>query len=200
MIDPESQQIIEKIAKKQTRGTTVLWEDAAQAASMKVCEAVKAGKFQGGLVEFQHWTATVAKLTIIDLIRKEKKFSLVSLDRNISGTNLPLVETIADRLDLMDALERADLILRIRNIVLNLDRRFPKKQFLYLYKELSKGKKITQIAQEQGITQGAMSKRKLELIKLIAQELGLFKIENVKKQMKNEPRPRKMRQRSQQKW
>lgn len=199
MIDPESRVIIEKIAKKQTRGTKILWEDAAQAACMKVWEAVQAGKFQGGSVEFQHWAATVAKYTIIDLVRKENKFSLISLDRNIPGTDVPLIDTVADRLDLMDAVERADLILRIRNIVLNLDRRFPKKKYLYLYQGLSQGKKTTQIAKEQGITQGTISKRKWELIKLIAEELGLLDIDNVKQQLKSQSAA-KIRPRSQEKW
>ncbi|MDJ0718721.1 MAG: hypothetical protein QNJ54_31595 [Prochloraceae cyanobacterium] len=147
-------------------------------------------------MEFKHWSATVAKLMIIDLIRKEKLF----FDRSVSGTNLPLVETVPEGLESIDSLKRADLILKIRNIVLNLDKRFPKKQYLRLYKGLSQGKKITQIAKEQGITQGAMSKRKWELVQLIAQELELFPIENLKKQLKNQTESRKIRQRSQQKW
>lgn len=180
MIDSKCQKIIEKIAKKQTKGTRVFWEDAAQVAYMKVCQAVKAGKFQGGAIDFQHWTATVAKFAIIDLVRKETKISAVSLDCNIPGTNIPLIETVADRLDLMNAVERADLLLRIENIVLNLNKRFPKKQYLALYRRLSEGKKMTEIAKEQGITQGGISKRKWELIKLIAEELGLFEVKHLK--------------------
>jgi hypothetical protein len=62
LIDADHQEVIAKIARKYTRGSSISWEDAAQIAMMKVIEAVKAGKFrQGGAKEFQRW-ATFAEL------------------------------------------------------------------------------------------------------------------------------------------
>lgn len=199
-IDIELKKIIEQIAKKRTRGTKITWEDAAQTAYMKIWEAYKANKFKGTKNQFLRWSAAVAKFAIIDLVRKEKKNSLVSLDSNVPGTNITLIENISDRFDLMDALERADLIVHIKNTVVKLDERFPKKGYLALYEKLVQGEKITQIARERGITQGTISKRKWDLIKLIAEELGLLEIKNLKQQDKSRSQSQKARQRSQQKW
>lgn len=199
-IDIELKKIIEKIAKKRTRGTKITWEDAAQTAYMKIWEAYKANKFKGTKNQFLRWSAAVAKFAIIDLVRKEKKNSLVSLDSNVPGTNITLIENISDRFDLMDALERADLIVHIKNTVVKLDERFPKKGYLALYEKLVQGEKNTQIARERGITQGTISKRKWDLIKLIAEELSLLEIKNLKQQDKSRSQSQKARQRSKQKW
>jgi DNA-directed RNA polymerase specialized sigma24 family protein len=62
---------INQIARKQTRGSNVDWEEAVQVAQLKLLTAVRAGKFrQGNEQDFDRWASTVARFAIIDLVRK----------------------------------------------------------------------------------------------------------------------------------
>ena len=104
-------QTVERIAQKHTRGTQVCWEDATQVAFEKVLQATQAGKFRtGGVEEYFRWAVTVARFAIIDLVRKDNLCRCQSLDQNIPGTDVPLLETVADEFNLLDAVERADLV------------------------------------------------------------------------------------------
>jgi RNA polymerase sigma factor (sigma-70 family) len=182
--NPKYQQRVERIARSQTRNTSSSWEDAVQAAHEKVFQATQAGKFQkGGVNEFYRWAATVAKFQIIDLVRKEKQSICQSLDQNIPGTNLPLSEAIADKFNLFDALERTDLINRVIDAIIELDRHYPERGYVKLWQGHIQGKKQCQIAAELGVTQGAISKRWQELRECVVKMLGIVeqKIDSVSK-------------------
>lgn len=178
LITSEHRQRIEKIARKHTRGTSISWEDAAQTAHKKVLEALKAGKFRKGKVkEFYHWAAIVARNEIEDLVRKEKRRNFLSLDETVPGTDLSRLETIADEFNSLDALERADFVLNAIDAIATIDRRYPHKHYLKLWQGLVQGKKQVQLVTELKISQGEISKRWKELVRRIAQELGLLQTE-----------------------
>ena len=192
---------IERIARKQTRGTRVSWEDAKQVAYEKVLQATQAGKFRtGGAEEFYHWAATVAKFAIIDLLRHEQQFYCQSLDQNIPGTDVPLSETIADEFSLLDAFERADLVLKAIDAIALLNRRYPDRAYLKLWQAKIQGKSQAQLAAELGVTQGAISKRWKELCHNIAEMLGLLQIDAVKQELKQIHQQKALQSRSQAKW
>ncbi|GET37981.1 sigma-70 family RNA polymerase sigma factor [Microseira wollei] len=192
---------IERIARKQTRGTRVSWEDAQQVAYEKVLQATQAGKFRkGGVEEFYHWAATVARFAIIDLVRHEQQFHCQSLDQNIPGTDVPLSETIADEFNLLDAFERADLVLKAIEAIALLNRRYPARAYLKLWQGRVEGKSQAQLAAELGVTQGAISKRWKELCHSIAQILGLLQVDAVKQELGQIHQQKTRRTRSQTKW
>jgi RNA polymerase sigma factor (sigma-70 family) len=173
-------QRIEQIARKQTHGTTLSWEDAAQAAQIKILQALRRGKFNGGefgLADrqaFFRWATTVAKFEIIDLVRKEQRQRWSSLDHPIADSDLTRLDTIADRFDALDNLVRADLVERLVGAIQELEAEYPKKGFLALWQGHVQGKNQTELAAALGITQSAVSKRWKELAQRIAQKLGLL--------------------------
>lgn len=174
LIAPEYLQKVKRIARKHTKGTSVSWQDAEQTAHEKVLQAVKSGKFrEGGVNKFYSWAETVARYEIIDLVRKEKQFKWSSLDRKISGTDMPLSETIPDELNLLEAIERTDFVFRAIEAIEAINRRFPNQGYQKLWRGRVEGKTQTQIASELGVTQGDISKRWKKLLKYIAEELGL---------------------------
>jgi len=60
LIAPEHQQRLMRIARKQTQGTAIAWEDAAQIAQLKVLQALRSGKFRhGGSDEFYRWATAL---------------------------------------------------------------------------------------------------------------------------------------------
>lgn len=186
IIDAEHQELIAKIARKYTRGSSISWEDAAQTAIMKVYEAVKAEKFhQGGIAEFQRWATVVARYEILNFVKKESVRSHQSLDATIVGTDISLIETIADELNLLEAIARADLIIQAKQAIINLDARYPKRDYLKLWELIVAGKNQTQQASVLGISQGEVSKRWKELVGRIAIELGLLQPEAVKREQQN---------------
>lgn len=184
LIAPEHQKRVERIARKYTRSTLIAWEDAAQAAHEKVLKVTQAGKFrQGGVEEFYHWAATVARFEIIDHVRKHNHWNWESLDQLIPGTNLPLSETLVDEFNLLDTVERADLVLRAIEAIAQLDRCYPDRGYLKLWQGQVQEKNQSQLATELGVTQGAISKRWKELTKCLAQALNLLQIEGVKQEL-----------------
>ena len=194
-------QTIERIARKQTRGTRVSWEDGKQVAYEKVLQATQAGKFRnGGVEEFYHWAATVARFAIIDLVRHEQQFHCQSLDQNIPGTDVPLSEAIADEFNLLEAYERADLVLKAIEAIALLNRRYPDRAYLKLWQGRVEGKSQAQLAAELGVTQGAISKRWKELCHNIAQILGLLQTDAVKQELGQMQKHKTPRSRSQTKW
>lgn len=183
---PEHQHRVERIARKNTRGSSASWEDAAQDAHVKVLQAARNRRFcQGGVREFYRWAAAVAQNEIIDLVRREQRrqgFSK-SLDQLIPGTDMPLWETIADDFNLSDAVERADLVLKVVEVITTIDQRYPSKGYLKLWKGRVQEKTQQQIAVEMGVAQGEISKRWKDLIGRIAEELGLLRTEDVQRQL-----------------
>jgi RNA polymerase sigma factor (sigma-70 family) len=180
---PHHHQRLERIARKHTRGTSIAWEDAVQSAQIKILEAVRAGKFRhGGTQEFYRWATTVAKFEMIDLVRKEKRYPKTSLDQPITGTDLPLSETIATEFNLLETVERADLVARALESIQRLEQCYPDRQYLKLWQGMMQGKKQTELAAELGLSQGAISKRWKELVQRIAEGLGLLQIEAIQQE------------------
>jgi DNA-directed RNA polymerase specialized sigma subunit len=148
LTDPAHLRRITQIAHKQTRGTTVDWQDALQSAQCKLVKAIRAGKFAHGTeLDFDRWALTVAKFEIIDLVRKSKCREWDSIDR-------PLAENL-------------------NTTIAALDKRYPNRSYYYLWLGKVNEKKQTEIARELGLTQSAVSKRWRELFALLAIELGL---------------------------
>jgi RNA polymerase sigma factor (sigma-70 family) len=164
---------ITQIARKQTKGSTVDWQDALQAAQVKLIVSIRAGKFSYGTEpDFDRWASTVARFEIIDLVRKSKCRQWDSLDRPLAD-NLTLIDTIADPFNSFTAIETADLVLRVKAAIINLDQRYPDRSYYQLW--LGKVNEHTQaeIATGLGLTQSAISKRWQELLQRLTVELGL---------------------------
>jgi RNA polymerase sigma factor (sigma-70 family) len=192
LTEPDHVQRITQIAQKQTRGSNVDWQDALQAAQLKLLMTVRASKFiSGNEQDFDHWATMVAKFEIIDLVRKAKRQSWESTDRLFTD-NLAVIDTIVDSIDELMAIERADLLSLVRATVMKLDALYPERRYQRLW--LSKVQEQTQleIAQELGLTQSAISKRWQELMSRLAIELNLIP-ENVAVDLSS-------RERSNQQW
>jgi RNA polymerase sigma factor (sigma-70 family) len=183
LVDPDHLLRVQAIAKKQTQGTSISWEDASQVATIKLLQAVKQGKFRADLGKFYHWAASVARNEIIDFVRKELRRPYTSLDQTISGTDLTLLDTLSSQENLLDALERKDLVARSRDALKTIDQRYSHKQYRALFEAQTEGLTQTQIAASLGITQSAVSKRMKELTLLLneALNLGLLSVEAVKR-------------------
>jgi RNA polymerase sporulation-specific sigma factor len=170
LVDPIHCRLIEKIARKQTRGTSIAWEDAVQAAQLKILQALRAGKFRrGGRTEFYRWAATVARFEIIDQVRQERPCA--SLDVTREDSQFSLLEMLADSFNAVEALEQSDLVTRAIATIQKLDRYYPDRGYLKLWQGQVQGKTQTQLAHEVGITQGEVSKRWKELLRRLAMEL-----------------------------
>lgn len=201
LIDSEHCQQIERIARKQTRGTAIAWEDAAQVAQMKVLQAVRDGKFrQGGATEFYRWAATVARFEIIDIVRREKIRQCTSLDVAIPGTDLLLADTIADEFNALDSLEQTDLVLQAMEAIRELDRRYPKRGYLRLWQGQVQRKTQTQLAKELGVTQGEISKRWKELVGKVSEMLEVLQPEIVQQEHQSSRKSKVERTRSTDQW
>ncbi|MBC1236369.1 sigma-70 family RNA polymerase sigma factor [Nostoc sp. 2RC] len=194
-------QRLEKIARKYTRGTSLSWEDALQIAHLKVFLAFQAGKFrQGNVKEFYYWAIAVARCAIIDSVRKESLRKYQSLDDNLPGTDMSLLDTIPDEFSTLDAIERADLIVKALESIDKLDKCYPHLNYLKLWQGKVDGKTQTQIAAELKISQGEVSKRWQELLKQIAELLGLLEIKNMKDKLQKKYQHQTSQRRSIQQW
>lgn len=194
-------QRLEKIARKYTRGTGLSWEDAVQTAYLKVLQAFQAGKFrQGEAEQFYYWAVTVARCVIIDFLRKESLRKCQSLDSNIPGTDITLLDTIPDEFSTLEATERADLILKALEAIYQLDKDYPQRKYLKLWQGKVDGKTQIQLAGELRISQGEISKRWQELLGRISESLGLFKIQDVKCKMQETSQRKKAATRSTKQW
>lgn len=186
MLSVSYRQRLEKIARKYTKGTSLSWEDAVQSAHLKVFLALQSGKFrQGNVEQFYYWAVTVARCVIIDTVRKESLRKYQSLDDNIPGTDMSLLETIPDEFNTLDAIERADLILQAQESIYQLDQCHPHRSYLKLWQGKVDGKTQIQIAAELKISQGEVSKRWQELLRRIAESLGLLEIKDIKDKLQH---------------
>lgn len=197
-------EIINKIAHKYIKGTSISWEDAAQTAYIKVVEAVKAGKFrQGGVEEFYRWAKVVARFEIINFVKKERYRSCQSLDITITGTDLSVIDTIPSQEDLFDSCERADLIIKAQEAITALNARYPQRGYLQLWEGKVAGKHYTKLMQELEVSQGEVSRRWKELVARVVIELGLETIESVeaiKREKEKDSKLKNTRKRSKAKW
>jgi RNA polymerase sigma factor (sigma-70 family) len=203
LIDSEHQQRLTRIARKQTQGSSIDWEDAVQIAQMKVLQALRSGKFrQGGAAEFYRWAATVARFEIIDLVRKAKINPCSSLDANLPGTNLAVIDTIVDEFefDAAETTERADLVVRAVAAITTLDRQYPERGYQILWNGQAAGTKQAQLAAEIGITQGEVSKRWQEMVGRVAKLLGVFSSSDIKREKEIRLQQNTVRPRSTEKW
>lgn len=188
LTNPAHLRRITQIARKQTQGSTVDWQDAVQAAQLKSIFSVRAGKFSyGTAADFDRWATTVARFEIIDLVRKSKCRQWDSLDRPLAD-HLTLIDTIADPLNSFTVLETADLVLRIKAIIIDLDRLYPDRSYYQLWLGKVNEQTQSEIARGLGLTQSAISKRWQELLQRLTVELGI------------EASPNRDRTRSTQQW
>jgi RNA polymerase sigma factor (sigma-70 family) len=173
LTDPANVQQMTQIARKQTRGSTVDWQDALQSAQFKIITAIRAGKFTYGTeLDFDRWAATVARFEIVDLVRKSKRREWDSIDRPLAP-NLTLLDTIADPHNAFTAMEAADLSSQVKTIIIALDKLYPNRSYYDLWRGKVDEKNQTEIANELGLSQSVISKRWRELFALLAIELGL---------------------------
>jgi RNA polymerase sporulation-specific sigma factor len=202
LLTTEYRRTVERIARTQTKDTGISWEDAAQTAHIKVWQATVAGKFcQQGVKAFYHWAAKVAKNAIIDLVRKEKNQQWQSLYQNIPGTDMSLIDTIADEWDVQDALEFKDLLLRTIEAIKELDMLYPERGYFKLWTGLKQGKIQSQLAVDLGCDQSTISKRRQELCQRVAQKLGMLEVAQVKQKIRNNRQQQNtQRRRSDTKW
>ncbi|MTJ08260.1 sigma-70 family RNA polymerase sigma factor [Anabaena sp. UHCC 0204] len=200
-LDSNYLQRLEKIARKYTRGTSISWEDAIQTAHLKVFQCLQSGKFrEGGLEKFYRWAATVARYAIIDFIRQENLRNCQSLDCNIPGTDITLLDTISDEFNILEAAERADLIFKAIEAIYQLEQRYPRQNYLKLWQGKIDGKTQTQLAGELRVSQSEISKRWQELLARIAESLELFKVEDVKHQLPETRQQKREYDRSKKQW
>ena len=96
-------------------------------------------------------------------------------------------------------MERADLVLKVREAIEIIDRRYPKKNFLQLWQGLVGEKTQSQLAAELGVKQGEVSKRRRELSIRVGNELGLLNVERVEGELRA-IRQGRSRQRSESQW
>jgi RNA polymerase sigma factor (sigma-70 family) len=170
---PAHLEAIAQIARKQTRGSSVDWQDAMQAAQIKLIGSIRAGKFTYGTErDFARWATTVARFEIIDLVRKSKLRECDSTDRPLAD-NLTLLDTIVDRFNPFAALETADLVDRVKAAIIDLDKLYPDRSYYQLWLGKVNDRTQAEIAQKLGLTQSAISKRWQELIIRLTIELEL---------------------------
>lgn len=167
-------QRIERMARSLTRGLNLAWEDAAQSAHFKVLQAAQNRKFHyGGTEEFYHWATKVARTAIIDLVRQEYRRSHISLNHPLIGTDLTLMDIVPDPCQTWEIMEHADLVLKVREAIAELDQRYPQRHYRQLWNDRVQGLTQAQTAQQLHISQGAVSKRWQELALRIIEYLGL---------------------------
>lgn len=162
--------LVENIARKQTQYTLIAWEDAAQAAYEKLWRRARDGYFQSGTEEdFFHWATRVSYFTIIDYLRSHHRSEqCYSLDYPIPGTDLCWKEQLADDFDLLDACDRADRVLSVVEIVIELNQQYPKRNYLKIWQGLIQDKTQAEIAQELKLDPAEVSKRWKKLRQQIA--------------------------------
>jgi RNA polymerase sigma factor (sigma-70 family) len=193
LIDREHRQQLEQIARKNTRGSGVDWEDARNAAQYKILKAVQSGKFRYGDADaFYRWASSVARFEIIDLVRKDKREHCTSLDQPIgSEGETSWLELVADDFNALDSLVRSDLVERAIAAIVALDQAHPEKCFLQLWQAKLTNKRQADLAAELEITQSAVSKRWKELTQQLIIHLGW---------QETQPKPMPNRQRSPKQW
>jgi|GEM_PF-1274827 len=191
--DQKLRQKVEILARQKTKDTPVSWQDAAQVVYIKIIVGVRRPKFSWlGVPQFYQWTEKSAISAINDLIRKEKRlrdgsFQEPSLDapragEDTEGETLTLGDTIPDE-KFSEAVKLAESVEEVGTAVEQIDRRYPEKGYLALWRGLVQEKDESELAAELGVKQPEISKRRRELSFRIAGELGLLTFEEVKQEL-----------------
>jgi RNA polymerase sigma factor (sigma-70 family) len=195
LTDRDHHKRLEQIARKQTRGSGVDWEDALNAAQYKILKAFQSGKFRDGDADaFYRWACSVARFEIIDLVRKDKRERCSSLDQSIGEGESTWLELVADDFNALDSLVRSDLVERAIAAIVAIDQAQPEKCFLQLWQAKLTDKRQTELAAELGLTQSAISKRWKELTHQLTAHLGWLEMPAPNLAVAN------TRQRSTQQW
>ncbi|WP_158409463.1 sigma-70 family RNA polymerase sigma factor [Gloeocapsa sp. PCC 73106] len=191
---PEYQRKFKALVAKYAYSSNISSEDLSQTAKLKIIQALKAGKYNPDLGDFHHWSLTVARFAIIDLVRKNQRQSkVISLDQNIPGTDIPVGDTVADDFNSLESLEQAESVIRVKSLIFSLDERYPERNYRKLFLAKVAGKTQKEIALELNITQSAISKRWKELTVRLTEEMQLVS------EFLSEQKPAKS-QRSQAQW
>jgi len=193
---------VDPIARRQTRNTTLAWEDAAQAAHEKLWRVTQQGCFQtGGETDFYHWAMRVACCAIIDYRRQQQSQSRYdSLDQVLPGTDIPLLDTLIDEFDGLDALDRAEWVLKFVEMITDLDQRYPKRDYLKIWQRLVQGKTQAEIACEFGVEQPEVCRRWKRVRQHIMKVYSPFDGETVAQQKQQGSQRSYDRKRSTEKW
>jgi RNA polymerase sporulation-specific sigma factor len=175
LLDENYLKIVKNVTSKYSNPSKLEWDDLQQEIHIEVIKALKKRKFnKGNIKSFNAWIATIARNKSIDLVRKQKRNqSPVSLNIFIEE-DLTLLDNIADEFNLSNEVEFADLIIKTREFVGNIDKENPKKQCLEIYNRLCQGKTQTIIAKELKISQGEVAKRRQEIGIKILEKLGFL--------------------------
>ncbi|MGB3693400.1 MAG: sigma-70 family RNA polymerase sigma factor [Spirulinaceae cyanobacterium] len=167
-------QRVERIARCNTRGTTIPWEDAAQTAHEKIILALRDNKFHPEKGSFYHWSAKISKFAIIDLVRREQRKRHLSLDQKLAGTKFSWLDNIPSKGNLWATLEREDLLICLVEAIAQLDEYHPQRQYFQLWQGRMRGENQTQLAVALGTSQGTISKRWQELVSHINCEVKVL--------------------------
>jgi len=208
LTDPIYHQRIERIARKSTRNLPLSWEDAAQTAHMRVIQSAKRGKFHhGGFREFYYWAMAVAHNAIVDVVRREYYRSHLSLSQTGGDGRTTLLEQLPDPHHTWDSIERADLVVKVRAAIAELDCRYPARRYGLLWSSRVEGLTQAQIAVKLNLSQSAVSKRWREMVTRVVQHLGLVSGDSIQPQIEeNAARyltpsgQQRLRERSHQSW
>ncbi|MBD2123517.1 sigma-70 family RNA polymerase sigma factor [Trichocoleus sp. FACHB-262] len=194
--------IVDNIARKQARHTLISWEDAAQVAYDKVWRAVQQGRFHVGNEDgFYRWAAKVAYNAVIDYRRQQQgQWQCESLDQLIPGTNVSLLDTLADEFDALDAIDRTNLMLSVVVIITELDQRYPKHSYLRIWQELVQGKTQIQIAYELNIQQAEICRRWKRMRQHVANTYNQLNIETLQQEKQQTRKRKRDLQRSDEQW
>ncbi|MBW4541342.1 MAG: sigma-70 family RNA polymerase sigma factor [Myxacorys chilensis ATA2-1-KO14] len=193
---------VDPIARRQTRNTAIAWEDAVQAAHEKLWRVTQQGCFRsGGETEFYHWAMRVACFAIIDYCRQQHSHSRYdSLDQVLPGTDIPLLETLIDEFDGLDAIDRADWILKFVEIITDLNQRYPKRGYLKIWQGLVQGKTQSEIACELGVEQPEICRRWKQVRQHIVTAYSQFEGETIAQQQQQDGQRPRTRRRSTEEW
>ena len=125
LLDENYLKIVKNVTSKYSNPSKLEWDDLQQEIHIQVIKALKKRKFnKGNIKSFNAWIATIARNKSIDLVRKQKRNqSPVSLNIFIEE-DLTLLDNIADEFNLSNEVEFADLIIKTREFVGNIDKEF----------------------------------------------------------------------------
>lgn len=199
---PPYRRRIEQIARYKIKDDAMSWEDAAQSAHLKVLQGAKKGLFRAkngrfnedNVKEFYAWATVVAKHAITDFIRDEQREIKHTCSQDEALIYLP------DEFDFAEAIEEADLVLKIPEAIAAIDQRYPKKAYLKLFYGLVADKSQAELATELGVSQGEISKRRQELNLQIWKELGLLSVKGIEEQLRKIRQGKSKRKRTDTEW
>lgn len=119
------------------------------------------------LHEFYIWASTVAQNRVYSYLRRNRNYlSALYSSRDISG-----LEEIADRVNLWSEIEQQETVEFIISLIKKIDADHPRDRLLDLSQRLREKIEQKQIANEFGISESSVTKRKKKLQRLLINEL-----------------------------